>query len=218
MILSYQHRFLFLKTRKTAGTSIELALSPLAGKNAIVTRVTAEDEAKRAEGDRPRNFVFDRKAPEKKDRVYFNHIRAPVVRERIGEEVWSDVFKFSIERNPWDRQVSRYHWWLRKRPKVVSFDDYLERERSKLDNFDIYSIGGKIVADFVIRYERLNEDFAAVGERIGLNAALPKSKSSYRPAARPHYSTYYTSPRTRQLIEEWYPREIEAFGYRFETE
>ena len=31
MILSHEHKFIFLRTKKTAGTSIELALSELCG-------------------------------------------------------------------------------------------------------------------------------------------------------------------------------------------
>ncbi len=38
MIVSHEHEFIFIKTRKTAGTSIEVFLGPLAGETAIVTR------------------------------------------------------------------------------------------------------------------------------------------------------------------------------------
>ena len=37
MILSFEHEFAFLKVPKTAGTSVELYLEPLAGEDAIVT-------------------------------------------------------------------------------------------------------------------------------------------------------------------------------------
>ena len=37
MIASFSCRFIFLKTRKTAGTSVELALSPACGPEDIVT-------------------------------------------------------------------------------------------------------------------------------------------------------------------------------------
>jgi hypothetical protein len=47
MIVSHRHKFIFLKTKKTAGTSIELALSELAGPEDIVTPLTKIDEAQR---------------------------------------------------------------------------------------------------------------------------------------------------------------------------
>jgi hypothetical protein len=37
MILSHEHKFIFLRTKKTAGTSIELALFELCGPNDVIT-------------------------------------------------------------------------------------------------------------------------------------------------------------------------------------
>jgi hypothetical protein len=48
MILSLEHKFIFLRTKKTAGTSIELALSDLCGPDDVITPLTREDEARRA--------------------------------------------------------------------------------------------------------------------------------------------------------------------------
>ena len=59
MILSHEHRFIFLKTRKTAGTSIEIALSKFCGDKDIITRITNQDEILRSQlGFRgPQNFL-----------------------------------------------------------------------------------------------------------------------------------------------------------------
>jgi hypothetical protein len=51
MIVSHEHKFIFLKTKKTAGTSIELALSALCGPDDVITPLTTIDEALR-EGKR----------------------------------------------------------------------------------------------------------------------------------------------------------------------
>jgi hypothetical protein len=48
MILSHEHKFIFLRTKKTAGTSIELALFELCGPNDVITPLAREDEARRA--------------------------------------------------------------------------------------------------------------------------------------------------------------------------
>ena len=42
MIVSHKHKFIFLKTKKTAGTSIELALSRLCGPADVITPLTAD--------------------------------------------------------------------------------------------------------------------------------------------------------------------------------
>ena len=44
MILSHKYKFIFLKTNKTAGTSIELALSKFCEAEDIITPVTPQDE------------------------------------------------------------------------------------------------------------------------------------------------------------------------------
>src|SRR4026208_1557900 len=51
MIVSHTDKFIFLKTKKTAGTSIELALSELCGSDDVITPLTEIDEAQR-EGKR----------------------------------------------------------------------------------------------------------------------------------------------------------------------
>ena len=37
MIISHEHKFIFLKTKKTAGTAIEAALSELCGPSCVIT-------------------------------------------------------------------------------------------------------------------------------------------------------------------------------------
>ncbi len=44
MIISHKHRFIFIKTRKTAGTSVEISLSRYCGSEDIITPITLEDE------------------------------------------------------------------------------------------------------------------------------------------------------------------------------
>ena len=56
MIISHAHKFIFLKTKKTAGTSIELALSQLCGPDDVIPPITESDETLRAPGSEPRNW------------------------------------------------------------------------------------------------------------------------------------------------------------------
>jgi len=59
MIISHKYQFIFLKTAKTAGTSIEIALSRFCGQDDIITPVSVEDELKRqaAGGVAPQNYL-----------------------------------------------------------------------------------------------------------------------------------------------------------------
>ena len=231
MIVSHKHRFIFMKTRKTAGTSVELALSPFCGPQDILTPI-GRDERLRAEGTGARNTVIDRKAlpplvrarlrlgakPEAVGAVFVNHTKARAARRVLGRKIWRTYFTFSIERNPWDRQVSFYYWQYRNPEKRPAFETYLRdpHYRACIDNFGIYGIRDEVIVDQVLRYENLAEDFAAVLQRLGLPAdtSLPRVKAAPRPKGA-HYSSLYT-PETRDLVASWYRREIEAFGYTFD--
>ena len=60
MILSYKHRFVFIKGRKVGGTSLEVALSSVCGPHDIITPITPVDEHLRLSVGRPcQNFCAD---------------------------------------------------------------------------------------------------------------------------------------------------------------
>lgn len=69
---------------------------------------------------------------------------------------------------------------------------------------------GKLLVDWVGRYERLEQDFAAVCHRINVRETLPRLNVSLHGSYREHYTD-----RTRRLVEEAYTKDIEMFGYEF---
>ena len=48
MIISHKHKFIFVKTRKTAGTSLEIGLSEHCGAQDVITPISPKDELLRA--------------------------------------------------------------------------------------------------------------------------------------------------------------------------
>jgi Sulfotransferase family len=230
MIVSHEHKFIFLKTKKTAGTSIEIALSQLCGPDDIISPITETDEALRADGSGPRNWrvhgwwrsprpLFKRSwlkvGPP--DYGFYNHMPANEVRELLhNEQVWTSYFKFAFDRNPWDRQVSAYHFRYRRRRSPPSFADFIHHDRrARLNNYDIYSLDGEACVNFLGRFENLQEDFRHALSEIGLkiNHELPRAKSGIRQNAK-HYRDYYDDY-TREVVGSWYEREIGLLGYVF---
>jgi hypothetical protein len=44
MIVSYLHKFIFIRTKKTAGTTVEMTLAPACGPDDIITPLGTWDE------------------------------------------------------------------------------------------------------------------------------------------------------------------------------
>ena len=74
MIISHKYKFIFLKTTKTAGTSVEISLSRFCGDDDIITPIDFADEAiRQLFGKKPQNYLdFDPQGNTYKK--YFNHI------------------------------------------------------------------------------------------------------------------------------------------------
>lgn len=224
MIISHKHRFIFLKTRKTAGTSIEMALRPLLGPDDVSTPWEPGEEAEYGP-PYPMNHIlgpavwsarnigrFLRGRPLRKNQLY-GHDRASRIKDLIGESLWDSYYKFCFERNPWDRQVSLYYYNLKRHNRVMSFEQSLRRRRSRVDNWKIYTIQDRVAVDDVFRYENLQDDFERACQNIGIPAPdLPRAKTGLR--ENKDYRAAY-SEATRRRVGKMYDNEIAQFGYSF---
>jgi hypothetical protein len=200
MILNHQYRFIFIKTRKTAGTSIEVALSRFCGPRDVITPISPKDEDLRRElGFRgPQNYQLGgiaglisrlRREPEKNRRVFHNHIHAHKVRDRVPADVWSSYYKICFERNPWDKVISAY-WFKHKdgsREGLTRF--IMEGEAAIFSDWERYTDQqGNLIVDHVAHYESLTDELAAFSEKVGLpGIELPRAKGAIRKDRR-HYS------------------------------
>lgn len=215
MILSRKHRFIFLKTGKTAGTSVEIALSKYCGPRDIITRMDeADEQIRRALGYRgPQNLRPPRNS--RKLEAYKPHMPAIWI-SKLAPMAWRDYFKFTIIRNPWDLVASLYYWTYRHEDRKPSLPEFLESEtmRKYAPRYEHqYRIGGRIAVDKVCRYERLEEDLEAVRLAIGLPEplVLPRAKSGFHAS---HYRDLMTAE-DAAVVARLFRFEIDTFGYRF---
>jgi len=227
MIISHSHRFIFIKSAKTAGTSLESALSHHCSGDDVVTPL-GDYRVNRDEDD---NWVH--KSMNAGD--FKQHDHGSTVRNRVPPEVWNDYFKFSIARNPWDRVLSLFFWKHRNDPELrprkrlyhrlgIPFDE-IGPARKLFSQFvargdwetndRFYIIDNELCVDFVIRYENLEEGFGEVCGRIGVPVpSLPKLKTGIR-AKGHHYSEYYDE-HTRRIVADRHGNDVRLLGYEFE--
>ena len=232
MIISHEHKFIFLKTKKTAGTAIEAALSELCGPSDVITPYREESETDR-KGLGPQNYRIEhplkpkrplwRKLLGRPERYYhhsvgfYEHMPASRVRDYVGEEVWRSYFKFAFDRNPWDRQVSWYLYKTKTKSIRPSFERFMQdRRRAFVTNYAIYTLDGALAVDFVGRYENLQDELAKALDLAGVGRHLKVPRTNVTPdkdQAR-DYRSYY-SDATRERVAEWYAPEIALLHYGF---
>jgi len=230
LICSHAWRFVFLKTRKTAGTSVEIALSRFCGPLDVVTPLAAVDEALRFEhcGDVARNYApVGMQVPtptEQGDLVsffqgqgadvqvrgqFYNHQPARQVRPLLGERLWGGYFRFTIERDPFTRLPSQYFWQTQNTPDPPDFSTWLRGPLPiKNSNQAIYVDQGGLAVNFVVDFARLEEDLALLAETFGwpLELPLPRAKSGVRRGR-----TVTWTEADRAVVRERFATEIKVY-------
>lgn len=230
MIVCNEHEFIFLKSGKTAGTSLEIGLSKFCGPSDIITEIySPEDEAIRTElgYPGPRNYLIPPRRYNLKDwarltvkrtpRKFYNHIGAEEARRYMSKRVWDRYFKFCVVRNPFDLVISFYYWRCQDepRPSIMEFLRTGPMHRLKETGYDLYTSGGEVAVDHLMRYERLADELDELRERLGLPSSIlmPRAKGGFRKDRRPYREVI--GKEERRVIEEMFSKELDLLGYEF---
>ena len=242
MVISHQHRFIFVKTAKTAGTSIEAFLSPHCGPGDVFTPTRPPVDGHRPRNWRglffplgelfsfnypidPANFAERRFFTPKrtladmmKRRKFHEHLPARLARQRIPAEIWNSYHKFAVERNPWDKTLSHYHMQRSVRGGAMTLDEYFEIGEFCVNTPIYCDEKGGLLVDEVIKYEELGEGLGRICARYGIpfeGKLGVKAKSEYRTDRR-HYSEVL-EPRHLEVIDRVFRKEIDMHGYVYEN-
>ena len=234
MIISHKHKFIFLKSKKTAGTSIEIYLSRFCGEDDVITPISPRDEAQRRQfGIKPQNYtepwnsrefyweirqsLRDRRLPAIKKVTFSQHASASLVKEKVGRQIWESYFKFCFVRNPWDRVISRYYWDRAvERKNVVNLLDESLHLSDPAENLKYYLIDEELALDYVGKFETLADDLEIICNKINIPFTddIPRTKTNVRKDKR-HYSQILT-PQQASYIESRCRQEIDLFGYKYQ--
>ena len=232
MIASYLHNFIFIKTKKTAGTAVEIVLGDICGPDDIVTPLGPRDEMLRGNG-RPicRNFALDPGVEEAlKDAVlsgnqreylrarkrceFYAHMPATEIKERLTAEFWDQACKITVERHPYEKVVSGayFHYRPRKHHSFPQyFDDFIRR--GTYATHELYMIDNKPVIYEFLRQELLQQDLKRVGTQLGFSVPeeLIRTKTRSRKDTRP--AREILSDEQKAIVYEFCRPEFELLGY-----
>jgi Sulfotransferase family len=221
MIISHSKQFIFIHIYKNAGTSITELLWPHAR---LRERMEHNAKARRIIkfvnhiGEISGNKWLDGHGNKWLNGVH-KHATATEIRSYLGDKLFFGHFTFAFVRNPFDWQVSLYHYiksseWHPDFQVVrnLSFREFVLREIEKRapTQSSFVTDQGSIIVDFVGKVENIQNDLAAVCERIGLTTnSIPHLNRSVRES---DYMNYYDED-LRALLISYYNEDFTNFGY-----
>jgi len=227
MIISHKHKFIFIKTFKTAGTSLEVFLSPHCGEEDVLTPIFPRIEPHVARNYQGYFNPFPQLWSGKGRRAgriirelirrkhFYGHMPGHVIRDRIPVRIWNSYFKFCVERNPWDKALSYYHMKNYRADGKLTLEQYFARGRFRT-NYEKYTDSkGRLLVDKVVKYENLAEGLGAIFSEFGIpfeGSLGTRAKSEYRSDRRP-YREVLTDAQMG-IIAKAYAAEIRMHGYQ----
>ena len=205
MIISFQHKFVFIAIPKTATHAFRVALRPHLAPN-----------------DWEQCVLFDKKyfPAEPLAEIGHGHITWREAKAFLLPEMRATFFKFCTVRNPFERFVS-YCRFINRDDQKMKTDALGEMKRiiANKDNhtkilfrpqFEFVSDeNGELAVDYLCHYENLQNDFDTVCERLN----LPHAKLEKINVSDSEKYLGLCDDELKALVRDFYHRDFEIFGY-----
>lgn len=146
---------------------------------------------------------------------------------------WENMFKFTFVRNPFDRFISAYKMFTKgfikneksldwKNYKSMTIHEFFDIVKNDVNYFNTSGIGFHTYpqthkfnyleyADFVGRYENLEEDFKSVCE---INKIKYTKLPHWNKTDRINYQEYYDDELIKK-VSEYYSNDLKLLNYKF---
>tara|TARA_Y100001970_G_scaffold286120_1_gene407505 strand:+ start:19304 stop:19915 length:612 start_codon:yes stop_codon:yes gene_type:complete len=174
MLISHKYKFIFIKTTKTAGTSIEIELNKLMCESDVVTRIKPSHK-----DHNPRNYIY-------RGIKLFPHMLLSDLKKIIPKDMFNNYYKFCVEREPVDKCLSDYFMYKNSPYHSLKnnfmWDEYLASGKFPVDTKKYTDDKNNLIVDKIIKYENLNKEFEELSKKLGfkLSGINVKEKSGYR--------------------------------------
>jgi hypothetical protein len=196
MIISHEYKFIFIKTRKTAGSSIEKIL---------------------LENLKGTDYIFGGMPPEKMDPInapYCEHKGYKWISKNYPKE-WDNYFTFAVERNPWDRLVSAYFWYKKIKPVKVKrgFEGFIKSNKlASYNDWQLYGDNNGIQISRLINYSSLNVELLSID--IPYNGELNSVFLKNDTREIQNYREMYNEE-CKDIVSREFKNQIKYFNYTF---
>jgi hypothetical protein len=140
------------------------------------------------------------------------------IKNVVGKKIWNKYYKFSFERNPWDKAVSWFYWKMKKVNKKITIDEFIDLGiAGKVKGFDLYTIGGVLAVDDIFKYEDLNKSMNIISKKIHLDQELklPNYIAKGRNVNDKRPYNKILSENAKNKIALYSAREINLMNYKF---
>ena len=200
MLISYTHNFIFIKTRKVGGTSLEK----------YIIDHHFDKERDKCTGSKVDNIPWYNLPESTKGHMPWTEIKSL--------EPEADIFKvWTIDRNPWDKCVSQYFFFrdkIKTIPKEMTFSQFLKNPSNLPVDNPRYNNAENCI---VIKWEEMDTDLPVIFERLGLELDMDKFKGyNLKSGIRKdnHYSEMYNDD-DLEIVRDAFKWEIENLVYEF---
>ena len=213
MNISLRKNFLFIHIPKTAGSSISILLKPysISSNRTLIRRFSSY-------------LPFE----ENIQNAYFRqHTKGTTFNKKINSDVFNNLYKFAVVRNPYDHVVSYFSFIKKTRSgsifkqyKSWTFEDFISYLEKRNKQFEINQSSWIVdknqnfLVDRILFFEHLEKDFKNLTDYLNLgdDIKLPH----FNKTERFNYHDYYND-NLKLRVKNIYAKDFDKFGYIFET-
>jgi hypothetical protein len=217
MIISHSKKYVFIHIYKTAGTSIT---SELIKHARFIEKISTYWSTRYIVTLLANLFSLEDLGKSWINGVH-KHATAGEIRDYLGKDRYKQYFSFSFVRNPFDLQVSLYHY-IKNSPEhrdydianKITFKQFVLREiKNRVKKqIDFLRDEDGIIVDYIGRFEKIEESMQFIYNKLNLpsKSIVHQNKSTRLEGYRDYYDD-----ELRLSVEQYFKDDLKTFKYEF---